>query len=170
MKGNRLFRAIVLLSSITSPGLALDLVPTVSAIHQLESNFHNLGYGLSATVPLKPIHIRFSFGLTHPYAAHGFRQQLFHGDISAEWRLKWKFMTFFTDIGAGAWVDQVSTGSSGVSSLVPSVVFRGGVRAGSSAFGAEAAIEDYTGIYNPDQLPFTVWFLFNFRIGLYVAL
>ncbi|MBK9295099.1 MAG: hypothetical protein IPM57_11790 [Oligoflexia bacterium] len=109
-------------------------------------------------------------GLTHPFMAHGFNQTIYRAAITRDWFIKpGSNFTLFVGVGVGGYSDNVSNSTQSTGEVIPAIVFQGGFKWGGPGFGLLGVLDDYSGIYNLYHLPFVIWSLHTFSLGIYAT-
>lgn len=145
---------------------ALEVSLATGFIHLPASSYHYLGYNAHLGFGEKDTLVIIDFGMTPQFSTGTYTQSIYYGSVGWRWVRGRAFIQPYFGIGLGLYVDQVSSSSG----IIPSIVTQGGIKIGRAHFGGLLGFSNYLGIYSPSQLlQWTIWPLVNVMGGLYVA-
>jgi hypothetical protein len=147
---------------------ALELAAGTGFLQLPSTSYHYLAYDAQLAVGSPESKWLLDFGLAQPFSIAGYSENIVFFDLGGEWSLRKEgFLRPFVGAGLGFYDDQVN-GSSGV---VPSIVMRGGLKAGGDRLGAALSMNAFLGVYSAGQLfSWVMWPMTSFWLGFYVAL
>lgn len=150
-----------------SPAWALDLAPSVAAVHLPAAHYHYLGVQADLRFALDGDRdLGVQLGVTPPHTVQGYSQFLLFLSVQHEWKRYYTdwFMAFY-GTGGGIYFDKVADQLG----WVPAWVNRAGTRFQLGPVGLELGTTIYLGSFSPLQVFwFTVWPLTVLNAGLYV--
>jgi len=160
---------IVGLAALIQNANAVEITAGTAALQLPTSDYRFQSYQFQLTHSIGSGRYTWGLSSTLPYEVLGYSQLISNFSFSREFSLNSKssgsMINPFVALGGGLYMDQVNSERG----IVPSLVTRGGIRAGLSSFGVIAQFECYAGIYSFTQLrSWVIWPLTQISGGLYV--
>lgn len=162
-----LFRILLGLTLLSPTSQAFEFRAQSGLLQLPHSSYHHLAYKLDFGLGSGD-NFRIAAGLSHPYSLLGFTLVIYTAGLSYEWGAeKGGGLNPFGALGLGFVADTVS----GQIGWMPALNMRAGLRWGGARFGLSAELDTHVGFYDFSQfLSWTVWPVYQFMMGIYVAL
>jgi hypothetical protein len=155
---------------LPSSALAVGLSVGAGALHLPNSNYHQLSVDTQLSFSLaQDTALIFQLGLTPPFSAHGFSQNVGYASLSAGWASARSGARLYAALGLGAYAEFID----GKGAPLVSIALNGGVRVGPESLGLQLGIMTYMGITSISNFlgsSSVAWPLSQFHAGAYVAL